>query len=377
MNLSQLQTPALILDRPIMQSNIDRMATRAAELKVHLRPHAKTPKSIPVVRALLRRQAKGITVSTLKEAEYFAGDGIDDIFYAVALSPDKAARAARLISGGTRLTCLTDSLDGVKALAAATNGLGVRIPFLIEIDIDHYRSGVMLDDPQFVEIARILSGSETLGLSGVMAYGGASYQCTKDDAAALTERIRTELLRARDLLQGLGFPCDVVSFGSSPAVLHARTLEGITEARCGIYVFQDLFQAGIGACRKSDIALSVLCAVIGRQPNLNRLIVDAGGLALSKDRSTQGKSFDAGYGLVCDAADGRILDDLYVSAVSQELGLVTSVSGRTVDADRFPIGHKLRILPNHADMTAAAYGDYHVIEGSDIVVDVWQRVNGW
>ena len=98
---------------------------------------------------------------------------------------------------------------------------------------------------------------------------------------------------------------------------------------------------------------------------------------MSKDRSTQGYSFDAGYGLVCDAKTGKVIDDLYVSDVSQELGLVTTLSDQPFNLDDFPIGSQLRILPNHADMTAAAYEEYNVVEGDDVIQTVWQRTNRW
>ena len=46
------------------------------------------------------------------------------------------------------------------------------------------------------------------------------------------------------------------------------------------------------------IAITVLTSVIGRRPG--RILVDAGGLALSKDRSTEATPHDYGYGLALD-----------------------------------------------------------------------------
>jgi D-serine deaminase-like pyridoxal phosphate-dependent protein len=178
------------------------------------------------------------------------------------------------------------------------------------------------------------------------------------------------------VLRTAGLPCEVVSYGSSPGTLFARSLEGVTESRAGVYPFQDLFQAGIGACTVDDVALSVLTTVIGRQPAQQRLFIDAGGLALSKDRSTAGHPFDAGYGLVCDL-DGSVLPGLVVSAASQELGTITSRDGTPIDMAAFPVGRRLRILPNHSCFTAAAHPRYHVVDGGTEVAAVWERVNGW
>lgn len=375
--LTDLPTPAAILDRSRLDINVTRMAARAAALGVPLRPHGKTPKCVEVARLALAAGAIGLTVSTLWEAELYAAAGILDLFYAVALAPDKAARAAALIRQGTRLTCLVDHPDAVAGIAARARAGGAVIPLAIEIDVDGYRTGIRLDDPRFLPLAQSIAETAGVSLAGIMSYGGASYGETESGAAALAERHRTSLIEGQRRLHAAGLPCDMVSFGSSPAVLHAATMAGVSELRCGIYLFQDLFQAAIGACAIDDIALSVLTTVIGVRPDLNRIVIDAGGLALSKDLSTARTAQDAGYGLVC-GSDGRLLPDLFVQTTSQELGLVTSRSGAPLPFDRLAIGTKLRVLPNHADMTAAAYELYHLVDGSEEeIVGTWARQNGW
>jgi D-serine deaminase-like pyridoxal phosphate-dependent protein len=375
--LDDLSTPCLVLDRPRLQRNIDRMHDRAAELGVVLRPHVKTPKSIDIARLTLQRQARGITVSTLTEAEYFAAHGVHDQFYAVPLAPDKIARVAALMRAGTTVLCVAHDLGSIPRFAERARAEGVVLPLVIDVDVDRHRSGVAADDPNFLAMARAIHASPGLALRGIMIYAGASYDAPDTDAiAALAERIRQGGAAAKALLKSHGLPCDIVSYGSSPGTFFARSMDGITESRAGVYPFQDLFQAGLGACAIDDIALTVLTTVIGRQPGQNRLIVDAGGLALSKDRSTQGTTFDAGYGRVCDI-DGAVIDDLVVASASQEIALVTSRSGATIELTAFPVGRRLRILPNHACLTAAAHDRYHVVDGGRPVVAVWNRVNGW
>ena len=379
MRLADLQTPALILDRAILQLNIARMAARARELNVPLRPHLKTPKSVHVARDLAGAGAAGFNVSTLQEAEYFFRSGIDDLYYCVPFAPQKAARAAALIDAGYRLTLMTDTLEGAQACAGAfaevSGGKSARIT--LEIDVDGYRSGLRLDNDELEQAARFLDAHPSVQFAGLMSYAGASYGLTPDAAANLAEQHCKALSSAVSRLEAIGLTCEMVSLGSTPAVLHARSLHGLTEVRCGIYTFQDLFQAGIGACTIEDVALSVLTTVTARHPEHNRLVIDAGGLALSKDRSTAGRDFDAQYGWVCDAETGARIDDLWVSSVSQELGLVTSASGTPLTFETFPVGTQLRILPNHADMTAAAYEAYHVVHGGDEVVARWGRTNRW
>lgn len=362
-----------------MQRNIDRMAGRARALGVPLRPHLKTPKSVEIAEALKAAGASGFNVSTLREAEYFHAAGFDDLYYCVPMASQKLLRAADLVRRGCRLTLMVDTLEAAHACIAEAEALGPSAPlrFTIEIDVDGYRTGMDTSGGELVLAAQALNDSPATAFAGIASYAGASYGCTPEEAADLAERHCRALDAARGQLTVAGLSCEMVSLGSTPAILHARKLPGITEARCGIYVFQDLFQAGIGACALQDIAISVLSRVIARHPRHNRLVIDAGGLALSKDRSTAGHAFDAQYGLVCDAAKGEVIPDLHVSAVSQELGLVTTASGRPLDFDQFPLGRLLRILPNHADMTAAAYRRYHVVDGGSHVEAVWPRVNHW
>jgi len=377
--LADLQTPALVLDLDIMQANINRMAKRSKELGVPLRPHLKTPKSAHIAHLLQNAGAQGFNVSTIKEAEYFHAAGIDDLYYCVPFAPNKAERAVALVQSDCMLTLMTDSLDGARAAIAAIEAVSGKavLGFTIEIDVDGYRSGAPLGSSEIVAAAKLFESSARTRFAGIMSYAGASYGKTPDETRELTKLHLKALAATKADLFAAGLGCDMVSIGSTPAILHADNLDGATEARAGIYTFQDLFQAGIGACTIDDIALSVLSSVISRQPQYNRFVIDAGGLALSKDRSTQGKPYDALYGLVCDVKTGKQIGDLVVSLVSQELGLVTSQSGLPVDLDAFPIGSLVRVLPNHADMTAAAYESYAVVAGSDKIKHIWGRTNRW
>jgi D-serine deaminase-like pyridoxal phosphate-dependent protein len=286
-------------------------------------------------------------------------------------------RIAALARGGTTVLCVAHDLDAIALFAQRARAQGIVLPLVIDVDVDHHRSGVEADAPEFLAIARAIHADPALALRGIMIYAGASYDAPDTEAiAALAERIRLGGLHAKARLRAAGLPCDMVSYGSSPGTFFARSMEGITESRAGVYPFQDLFQAGIGACAVDDIALSVLTTVTARQPARHRLIVDAGGLALSKDRSTAGHAFDAAYGLVCDL-DGRVIPGLVVASASQEVALVARRDGAAFDQGMFAVGTRLRILPNHSCFTAAAHDIYHVVDGGREVVARWERCNGW
>jgi D-serine deaminase-like pyridoxal phosphate-dependent protein len=365
MKLADLPTPCLVLDRSILVSNIGAMARALARHGVPLRPHMKTAKSIEVARLATVGQPGGITVSTLAEAEYFAGHGMADILYAVGITPQKLDQIAKLNSAGAAIIVLTDDLDAAGAIASHS-----RPPrTLIEIDTGEGRGGVLPDDDSLLEIASRLGPC----LAGVMTHAGHSYAGrSPDDMVRIAEAERVGVVRATDRLRSAGFEVPIVSMGSSPTALHAESLAGVTEVRAGVYMFGDLFQAEIGTHGLDAIALTVLTSVIGRKPG--RLLVDAGGLALSKDHSTEAAPKDYGFGLVLDTQGRRSHGDALVRRAYQEHGVVEPDPAYPLD---LPVGAKLRIAPNHTCMTAAAHDRYYVVDGGDEVVATWSRVNGW
>jgi len=265
-----LPTPALILDRFKLRANADRMRERVRSLGVTLRPHVKTSKSIDVLRLLSGGADVPITVSTLAEARYFFEQGIRDILYAVGIAPVKLPQVAELIRAGCRLRIILDSLEAAEIVQSFAVAEGVDIEALIEIDTDGHRAGVAPDDELLIEIARRYSS----GLVGVMTHAGGSYSARNlGEFETIAERERAGAVQAADRLRSAGFPVEIVSVGSTPTVLYARTLEGVTEARVGVYAFGDLVQAELGTCAIEDIAISVLASVIGHNRNHGRVLL--------------------------------------------------------------------------------------------------------
>ncbi|KTC63152.1 alanine racemase [Pseudomonas fluorescens ABAC62] len=374
--IALLDTPAALVDIPQMQRNIQRMQTRMNSLGVRLRPHIKTSKCLPVILAQIAAGASGVTVSTLKEAEHCFAAGIRDVFYAVAIAPGKLPQALALRRRGCDLSVLTDSVPGAKAIVAFAQQHDERFDVWIEIDCDGHRSGLAAQDPALVEVARILVEGG-LHLRGVMTHAGSSYELdSPEPLQALAEQERALCVRAADTIRATGLACPDVSIGSTPTALSALNLDGVTEVRAGVYVFFDLVMRNVGVCQADELALSVLTTVIGHQPDKGWIITDAGWMAMSRDRGTQRQREDFGYGQVCTET-GDWIDGARVTGANQEHGIITLGDG---DAKalvaRFPIGTRLRILPNHACATGAQFPDYHAID-ADGGVHTWSRLHGW
>ncbi len=376
MLLADIETPALILDMPKMDANIARMRARMSSLGVTFRPHLKTCKSIDVARRMFDGGSGAITVSTLKEAEYFFGHGFTDILYAVGITPAKLDHVAQLRARGADLKIILDNSEAAHAVAAHVRQSGAALPTLIEIDSDDHRAGVKPESADLLEIGRILHGAGSL--AGLMTHAGASYDCRSINAIkAMAEQERARTVHAATRLKDAGLPCPIVSIGSSPTATFAERLDGVTEVRAGVFVFFDLVMAGIEVCRIDDIALSVLATVIGHQRDKGWLLTDAGWMAMSRDRGTSAQPLDQGYGLVCDEA-GLPIEGLIMSGASQEHGVVSHRSGEPSQTPLLPVGTRLRILPNHACATGAQHDRYHVVRGASAEVkEMWPRFSGW
>src|SRR5438105_7880494 len=370
--LESIQTPALLLEAEKLERNCRAMRSRIAKHGVKLRPHVKTVKNIEATRLALDAQSGPITVSTVREAEYFFDHGFRDILYAVGMVPAKVPRLAGLVRKGARVSVILDSVEAAKAHVAASAKADVSIPALIEIDSDGHRAGVRPSDARLIEIGAALGAS----LAGVMTHAGDSYNC--DSVAAIrdiAERERSAVVEAARRLREAGHACAVVSVGSTPTATFAESFAGVTEVRIGVYMFQDLVMAGLGVCAVDDIAISVLGSIIGHQREKNWVITDAGWMALSRDRGTARQKVDQGYGVVCDAA-GCPIDGLIVAEANQEHGIIARRGGGAIDFARFPVASQLRILPNHACATAAQHAEYHVLR-QGAPSEIWERFSGW
>ena len=138
--LDTLPTPALILDTERLDRNLARLSSRMAGFGVTLRPHMKTVKSIDAARHVFPDGPGPITVSTMAEAEYFAGHGYLDMTYAVGLAPHTAERAMRLRKDGVDIKLLLDTVEQAHILGQAGQAEGVTPAAFIEITSEFWFS---------------------------------------------------------------------------------------------------------------------------------------------------------------------------------------------------------------------------------------------
>jgi D-serine deaminase-like pyridoxal phosphate-dependent protein len=369
-NIQDLLTPAAIIDIERLERNISNMATKAKENQVHLRPHIKTHKSIDVGQKQVEAGATGITVSTLGEAEAFADAGFGDILYAVPLANDKFDKVKSL-SEKTTLSLIVDHPIIVEQFGAFCKEMGISTDILVKVDCGYHRCGVDPKSPAAVSLVKKITDDPNLNFKGILTHAGHSYEMTT------VQEIKSVAMQEQNVMidfantlkmENTKLAPQVVSIGSTPTIQLADTLaEGITEIRPGSYVFFDYTQVALGACEVTDCSFTVLSSVVSVSPD--RSVIDAGATALSKDRGPIHLIPDIGYGMIIqDYPDGAIDPTVVIESLSQEHGKLI-FTGKT--SFGFPLGEKIRIIPNHSCLSANLFDHYFVAKG-DSVVDMWK-----
>ncbi len=372
-DLHDAATPALLLDASVLRRNAERVGSRVRSLGARLRPHVKTHKCIEVAEVQVAGHFEGITVSTLAEARAFAAEGFTDITYAVPIEPGKFDAVVDLLRQGVRLGLITDDPTIPDALDKAVAGLGTAVDLWVKVDCGYHRCGVAPGSAALPELVQRIGDERHLRFAGLLTHAGHSYHARGHDAVLAVAREERDVMRdAADALRTAGFTVPAVSVGSTPTATHVDHLEGIDEVRAGNYAFFDLTQVAIGSCAVEECALSVLASVAHRDRAKGHVVLDAGAIALSKDRGPAMGDEPVDYGRVL-SLDGEDLG-LRVGSLSQEHGVVPVLDD--AQFDRLAVGTRVRVLVNHSCLTAAQHAAYLVLDDGR-VVDRWDILRGW
>lgn len=399
-----LPSPAFCIDVEIAEANARRMAEKALAAGLLLRPHVKTHKTVEGAALQTAHCEPGraaIVVSTVAEARFFFAAGYRDILYGACAEPSKLPALWELhTTPGMALRVLVDSGDALDALdsvwraaaralessgggaaaegeAGAGAGAGGAAPppwsVFVKIDTGYHRAGIDPASPDALALPARASRGPSTRLHGLYAHSGETYNTSAAEAAAIAARELSCVASLARALAGEGVPVPVVSVGSTPAA-SAHDYAGAAaevpprtrvELHPGNYIFHDRQQVASGSCGPSGVAPYVVARVIGRYPARGELLIDAGGLALHKDK---GGLQDWGQLL------GRPAYRLV--RMSQEAAVVARADGSEVEWEEFPLGAAVRVVPNHACMAAAGHAALYAVKGGE-VVGVWRPVKGW
>ena len=373
MDLESLPTPSLVLDAGRVKRNAQSVGARVSQMGARLRPHVKTHKCVEVGRIQTAGHDGAITVSTLAEATGFAAAGFRDITYAVPIEPGKFNAAMRIARNCDRLCLITDDAQVPDQLNDAAKRAGLMLDLFLKVDCGYHRCGVAPDSTEALAIPEKIAAASHLRFAGILTHAGHSYHCrTNAERLTVARQERDVMVELADRLRLHSIEVPTVSIGSTPTITAIDHLDGVDEVRPGNYIFFDAFQAAAGSCRPDDCALTVLASVVHRDLGRGKAIIDAGAIALSKDRGAVEFDPDCGYGLVLDL-EGNDLG-LRLGSLSQEHGELVASSGLNVD--RLEVGTRVRVLANHSCLTAAQHSHYNVLDDGKIV-DRWEILRGW
>lgn len=349
MEIHDLGTPAALVDLDVVERNVAAMAAAARARGVALRPHAKAHKTAELARLQLAAGARGLCVAKTGEAEVFAAAGFDDLFVAYPVVGEDKARRLLALADRLRLSVGIDSVEGARSLAAVFHAASRVLEARLKVDVGFHRVGV--EPEAAVEAALRVAELPGLRLGGVFTHPGHAYAAPTPEAlreVALHEG-RT-LVEAARRLRDAGLPAHVVSIGSTPTAREALGVAGVTEARPGVYVFNDASQVALGSCSPGDCALTVLATVVS-VPAPGRAVLDAGSKTLSSDPL---RPVADGHGTIL----GR---KSRLERLSEEHGVVRVEPGET-----FRVGERVRVLPNHACVVVNLHDELVAVRGERV-----------
>ena len=359
MRLSDLPTPAVLLESSRLVRNLDRMQQAAAAHGRRLRPHAKTHKSPFIAAMQIERGAVGICCAKLGEAEVFADAGIEDIRLPYPLHPVNADRLFAL-AGRVALSFIVDDLAIAQAWSDVACRKGRTLDVLVKVDVGFHRCGIDPASADAASVVRSIAELPGIRFHGLLSHAGHAYSATCD--AELKSIAATEAELLRDLACRSGVDCREISVGATPTARFSLNENGVTEIRPGNYAYFDRTQVGLGAADFADCALTVLARVVSH-PAPERLVFDSGSKTLTSD-GARGFASSGGYGVVLQALEGTMIAaDLLVERLSEEHATVRATSGRT----RLQTGDLVRIIPNHSCVVSNLVDNVWLVDGDQVI----------
>ena len=355
MHVSEIDTPALVVDLDRMERNLHRVADYAREHGLRLRPHTKTHKSVYIAGLQQQLGAAGLTVAKVSEAEVMLGAKPNDLLLAYPIIGQAKLRRLTEVARQTRITVALDSTFAVHQVADAARGAGVTVGVLAEVDVGLGRVGVAPGAP-LVELAQAILKQPHLRFEGITFYPGhiKSLDEVGQDAIAQLARLLESILAD---LRAAGIEAPIVSGGSTPTLFHSHELSGLTEIRPGTYVFNDYTTVLSGGCSLEDCAATIVATVVSTA-RPGHMIIDGGSKTFSSDRPVTGGEVTFGY--LVEAPEARF------HKMNEEHGFIDL----THSGKEFHTGDRVHVIPNHICVAVNLHEQVYGLRGA-AVERVW------
>ena len=353
----EIDTPVLLIEKIIVENNIQDMQMLMNKHHVKLRPHIKTHKSPYLANIQLKAGAVGIACAKVSEAMVFAKAGIKDIQIAnIIVGEKKFENLNKLTKITNKISCCVDSIDNAKLLADYFEKKKKIINVLIIVDCGYHRCGYE-DYNKILELAEYIKRRKSINLLGITTHAGQAYSSsTNEERVNIAKHEGNLMVHFADKLRKAGIEIKEVIIGSNPTVRESCKVKGVTEIRTGNYIFNDMIQVSLGTVKMNSCALTVLSQVISI-PSKNRVIIDAGSKTFSSDKGAHGNETLKGFGFI-------IGKNAIIEKLSEEHGIIKHQN------EKFKIGERLRIIPNHACTTTNMFEKAYLVEKDKIIQEI-------
>lgn len=342
MKIKDIQTPALILDKKILNENIATMNGILKGSNLKLRPHYKSHKCDYLAHLQIQNGAKGLTCAKLSEALDLVDSGIEDILIANQIVDEKKIRRVADLAGDCRLTVCVDEADNVKKLSKAATDAGNTIHCLVEYEIGMQRCGVSTKEEVFA-LANLIENSGSLVFDGLQVYAGhISHVESLEKREEITLKNYAKIKEVIAYLKERNISVDIVS-GGSTGTAQIKAKGGIyNELQAGSYLFMDATYKNLNLPFKNS--LFVLSTVVSKSDRLT--IVDAGVKTCGVDQGMP-----------------EILDNEAEETFASEEHFQFHKLKKPLN-----VGDKVKLVPGHCCSTVNLFDKIYLVDG-DIVVD--------
>ncbi len=359
MQISELETPALLIDLNRMERNLCRAAHYAKEHDLRLRPHTKTHKIPAIGKKQMELGAVGLTVAKVGEAEVMLASGAPDLLVAYPIIGHSKLRRLMEVARKTRVTVALDSIQAARQLSDAARAARVSIGVLVEADVGMNRCGVAVGE-ELVGLARGVGRLPHLTLEGVAFYPG-HIRSAAGENRRLLDQLAADVTQIVEDFHRADLPLKILSAGSTPLLFQSHEFPGVTEIRPGTYVFNDVNCVRSGMATWDDCAVTILTTVVSTARK-GYAIIDGGSKTFSSDRLAA--SSEVSFGYVTEAPEAVVYSQ------NEEHGYLDARKcGRELQ-----VGDRLRIVPNHVCVAMNLHEQVYGIRGEE-VEQVW-RVEG-
>lgn len=359
MNFTELDTPALLINKEIMLSNCKNMQDYARRNNVALRPHTKTHKMSKI--ALMQEElgAKGIAVAKVGEAEVMASKGLKDIFIANEIVGEIKFKRIQKLAETIKVSFGLDSIAQASLVEKSFEGCKKPAVVLIEIEVGENRSGV-IEESDFIDLLNYLKQCKNIYLKGIFSHDGHSYAAENVDACKeIHLQAQKRTLRFAEIANEMGFKLETISIGSTPSMLHDfPILDGVTEIRPGTYIFMDASQANAYGSLERNAA-TVLTTVISL-PTPERVITDVGAKGITMQTRNKGFCATKGLGLI------KGWPEVNIHAVYDEHAIIYNKEFH----DLIKVGDKIEIIPNHICPVVNLHETAYIISNGEVIDEI-------